>query len=268
MGAPGRLSVEAIRGGLAAGTVGRHLYVFGEVDSTNATLRKMAHAGAREGTVVLAESQTQGRGRQGQPWFSPPGVNLYASALFRPAFRPREAPIFSFVASLAVTDAIHEIGLDVAIKWPNDVLVDGKKVAGSLAECATRGDQIEYLILGVGVNVNVEAGALHAALGPAGVAATSICSALGRPVDRDAFAAAYLNRLDAWVARYKADGAGPISAAWRERDILTGRRVEARGTRTAYDGRVLGVDEDGHLVVQDSVGERHAVYTEQIRILD
>ena len=142
-----------------------------------------------EGTVVVAESQTHGRGRHGQPWFSPPGVNLYASALFRPSFLARDATSFSFVASLAVYDALRELGGEPSIKWPNDVILGGKKVAGTLVECATRGHEIDFLILGVGVNLNVDPAALRAALDGSGFAATSVSHVLGRTIERNAFAA-------------------------------------------------------------------------------
>jgi len=262
------LSIEAIRRELRTTTVGQHLYLFGSVESTNKVLRSLARSGVAEGTVILAEGQSQGRGRLGQPWFSPPGVNLYMSALFRNSLKPREIPVFSFVSSLALADAVKGLGLTPAIKWPNDVLVGGKKVAGSLMDCATRGEAVDFIVLGVGVNVNVELDALHAALGPSGRAATSLAAVAGREVDRNALASDYLNHLDVWVRRYRAEGAASILAAWRQRDILTGRRVEIRGGGPAFDGRVLGVEDDGHLVVQDSKGARHAILTEEIRVLD
>lgn len=263
------LSAAEIRRRLRASVVGRQLYLFGEVESTNAALRGLAREGAIEGSVVLAESQTAGRGRQGQAWFSPSGVNLYASVLFRPSFRLAEAPRFACVASLAVADAVKDLGLSPAIKWPNDVLVDRKKVAGSLVECASREDEIDFLILGVGVNLNASPEALRAALGAAGVGATSLAAARGgREVDRNAFAASYLGHLDAWVARYRTAGPGPIVAAWRERDILTGRRVEVRGKVVAFQGRAAGIDEHGALVVEDSLGRRHTVVSEEVRIVE
>ena len=262
------LSIAGIRQRLSAPVVGRQLYVCGEVESTNATLSRLARSGAPEGTVVLAESQTAGRGRLGQPWFSPPGVNLYASVLFRGPLTLKEAPLFSFVGGLALTDAVHETGGSPAIKWPNDVLVDGKKVGGSLTECGVRGDEVDYLIVGVGANLNVDLDALAAALGPAAVDATSLRAATRAEVNRDAFAAAYLNALDAWVTRYRGEGPGSVLEAWRDRDILTGRQVEVRRGGHCFIGRVGGVDEQGRLVVRDALGERVTVSTEEIHLCD
>jgi BirA family transcriptional regulator, biotin operon repressor / biotin---[acetyl-CoA-carboxylase] ligase len=266
--APPTLSIESIRSRLAASTVARQLYLFGEVSSTNAALKQLAVSGAAEGTVVLAETQKAGRGRMGQPWFSPAGVNLYASVLFRGSLTPAQAPVFSLIAGLALADAVKDLGAQPGIKWPNDVLVDGRKVGGSLAECSVRDGKVDYLILGVGANLNVESDALRAALGSAADAATSLCVATGRTVDRNAFAATYLNALEIWTWRFRAKGPAAILAGWRDRDILTGRRVEIRGHGIPVIGRVAGLDEQGHLVVRGSLGERRVVSTEEICFCD
>ena len=258
------LSIAGIRKRLNTGITGRQLYLFHEVESTNSTLSHLARSGALEGSVVLAEAQTSGRGRLGQPWFSPAGVNLYASVLFRERLALEEAPLFSFIGGLALADAVRSAGASPAIKWPNDVLVGGRKVAGALIECATRGKEVEHLIVGVGANLNVDLDALAAALGPAAAGAISLRAAIGREVDRDGFAASYLNALDAWASCYRAEGPSAVLEAWCERDILTGRRVEIRGAGYRFIGRVAGVDQRGRLVVQDALGERRTVSTEEI----
>jgi BirA family biotin operon repressor/biotin-[acetyl-CoA-carboxylase] ligase len=262
------LSIELIRRQLSVGVVGRQIYLFSQVPSTNEILRLLAKAGAREGTVVLAESQTAGRGRLGKTWFSPFGVNLYASILFRPVIRPKDAPVFSLIASLALADAVRSVGLPAAIKWPNDILVERKKVAGVLAEVATSGDRLDYVILGVGVNLNVERKALLEALGDAGRAAASLKDLAGRDIDRNAFAASFLNFLDEWLSVHGNQGAATILEAWRDRDILTGRRVEVREERITFEGKALGVHADGQLVVEDSKGLTRKVVAGEVRLLD
>jgi BirA family biotin operon repressor/biotin-[acetyl-CoA-carboxylase] ligase len=263
-----RLSLQDIRRRLDTPLVGQHLYLLEEVESTNVSLRAIARAGGAEGTVVVAESQTHGRGRHGQAWFSPAGVNLYASVLFRPRFLPRDATSFSFAASLAVYDALRELGGEPGIKWPNDVILDGRKVAGALVECATRGHEIEFLILGVGVNLNVDPVTLRAGLDGSGFAATSVSHVLGRTIDRNAFTASYLNQLGRWVSRHRASGPEAILAAWRDRDILIGRRVQIRAPGGAFEGRARAVDAEGRLLVEDLLGERRTVISEEVRILD
>lgn len=262
------LDAELIRARLMTRRVGCDLRLFDQVTSTNAILRDLARAGAVEGTTVVADEQTAGQGRLGQRWFSPPAVNLYASVLFRPNIAARDVPGFSLIASLALTDAIQAEGLLAAIKWPNDVLVGRRKVAGTLAETATAGRQAEWVILGFGVNLNVTAAALKAALGAAARAATSLGEVAGRAIDRSAFAATAFNALEKWLETYEQRGPAAVLAAWRDRDILTGRRVEVRTDRGSTGGRVLGVDREGYLVLRDARGARQRILTGEVRFAD
>ena len=263
-----RFSMQVIRRELDARIVGKHVYVFDEVESTNAVMRDLARLGASDGTVVLAECQRGGRGRLGRPWFSPPSVNLYASVLLEGGVRLEEVGPLSFIGSLAVSDAIHDLGLAPAIKWPNDVLIGRQKVAGALLEWVPREKGADCVVVGVGVNLNVSATALRDALGPDAVHATSVAAALGRPVERSCFAASFLTRLDRWWRRYRVEGARPLVSAWQSRDILTGRRVQLRGLHASVDGRALGIDPAGRLIVRTTEGDRHVVLTEDIRVLD
>jgi len=178
------------------------------------------------------------------------------------------AMLATMATALAVAEAVETCGVPAQVKWPNDVLVDRRKVAGSLVECATSDRHVDWVILGVGVNVNVTRGALQAALGKASHAAGSLAEAARREIDRNAFAAAFLNLVDEWTQIYALQGAAPVVEAWRDRDILTGRRVEVRGEGTVYEGRVLGVDREGYLVVRDARGERRRVLDGEIRLFD
>jgi BirA family biotin operon repressor/biotin-[acetyl-CoA-carboxylase] ligase len=261
------LSIAGIRARLGVGLTSRQLFLFHEVESTNATLSRLACSGVPEGTVVLAEAQTKGRGRLGQPWFSPPGVNLYASFLLRERLTLEEVPVFSFVAGLALADAVQAAGASPTIKWPNDVLIDGRKMGGARVECSARDREVEHVIIGVGANLNVGLDDLALALGPK-AEAPSLRAATGHEIDRNAFAADYLNALDKWVRRYRKEGAASILQAWRGRDILTGRQVEIQGTGGPFVGRVVGVDRHGWLLVRDAVGESRTVTTEEIRFCD
>lgn len=262
------LTVDDIRAGLQARVVGCELIVRAEVDSTNDAVMALARAGAATGTVMIADAQTKARGRRGQPWFSPAGLNLYVSVLLRPALRAEQLPIFSFIASLAVTDALVELGARPTIKWPNDVLLDGRKVAGSLAEVSLRGERVEAVVLGVGVNLNVSAAALREGLGPAAQFATSVAEVLGAPVDRAAFAAAYLNAVDRWAEAFEREGGAPLVAAWKQREIVSDRRVEVRDAGETIEGRVQGLDPQGHLLILDYRGVRKVVTTGDLRLLD
>ncbi len=265
---PDSLSIELIRRTLETETVGRQIFLFGDIASTNRALRHLAEGGAREGTVVLAESQYAGGGRLGRVWHSPPGVNLYASVLFRRALAPSQVAVFSFITSLALTDAIWAEGVPAGIKWPNDVLVDGKKVAGTRVALATARDRVDYVILGAGVNLNVDDASLKGALGDAAARATSLARAAGRLIDRNVFAAAFLNFIEKWLLVYTLKGPEAVLAAWRARDVTTGRRVAVSEARERYQGCVVGTDDAGRLVVQDAGGARRRVIAGQIELLD
>lgn len=262
------LTLDDIRHHLRGDITDRHLYLFSKVDSTNESLRELATRGAREGTVVVAEAQRRGRGRRGQPWFSPPGVNIYASVLFRPPITADALVGFSFIASLALVDALEAWRMPSQIKWPNDVLVRGKKLAGILVDCGMRDAAVDYVILGIGINVNMSSAALRDALGPAARFATSLADVLGHEVDRNALLAAWLDRVDAWHRRWKEEGPAVLRKAWADRDILTGRRVQVRGDRVTFEGRVLGLGPTGALIVADTLGRRHEVTTEEVRVHD
>ena len=263
-----RFSMQVIHRDLDAQIVGQHIHIFDEVESTNAMLRDLARLGASDGTVVLAESQRRGRGRLGRPWFSPPNVNFYASVLLEGELRLEDMGPVSFIGSLATSDAIKDLGLAPAIKWPNDVLLDRQKVAGALLEWVPRELVPDCAVIGVGVNLNVDLALLREALGPEAAFATSVAAALGRPIDRSRFAASFLNHLDRWWRRYRLAGARPLVRAWQDRDILTGRRVELRGAGGSIEGRALGIDDGGRLIVRTAAGDRHMVLTEDVRVLD
>jgi BirA family biotin operon repressor/biotin-[acetyl-CoA-carboxylase] ligase len=262
------LCIELIRRRLETEVVGSQVLLYQEVDSTDAVLRRLAEAGAREGTVVLAEAQQAGRGRRGTSWFSPPRVNLYASVLFRPSIGPRAVPVFSAIASLALCDAIWAEGVPAGIKWPNDILIEGRKVAGSFVTFATAGDVVDYVILGTGVNLNVDRPALEQGLGAAAAGATSVREAAARAIDRNSFTATYLNTLEKWLDLYRDSGPTHVLQAWRERDLLAGRWVTVRDEPAGCEGRVLGANHEGQLVVQDAWGEQHRVIAGEIVIRD
>jgi BirA family biotin operon repressor/biotin-[acetyl-CoA-carboxylase] ligase len=263
-GAESALCIDLIRRDLETNVVGFEIDLYGDIDSTNAALRRLAEIGAQEGTVVLAEAQRAARGRRGTPWFSPCGGNLYASVLFRPWIGPRAVPVYSFITSLALSDAIWAEGVPAAIKWPNDILIDGRKVAGSFGVVATAGDLVDYVILGVGVNVNVERRVLERGLGDAAAGAITLREAAGRLIDRNRFTAAYLNMLEKWLDVYRLPGPPSVLEAWRKRDVLAGRWVSVRGEGQRFEGYVLGANSDGELVVQDTWDVRHRVVAAEV----
>ena len=247
------LSIELIRRGLSTRDVGFELHLFTEVPSTNDVACRLAKKGAREGTAVLAEKQRAGRGRFGHPWFSPGKANLYASVIFRPPIAPSAVAVFSMIASLALADAVTGEGVPASVRWPNDVVVSGRRIGGTLTVVAAVRDAVQHVVLGIGVNLNVSREALAAALGPSAALATSVSEAAGRPIDRNRFAASLLNRLERWHDLYTGYGPDAVRAAWTQRDALRGRFVEVRG-HTVEAGRAIGVDEGGQLILESDAG--------------
>jgi BirA family biotin operon repressor/biotin-[acetyl-CoA-carboxylase] ligase len=263
-----RLNVELLRRRLTTDVVGHHVYILGTVDSTNRVLHTLAARGVGEGTVVLAERQTAGRGRHGHAWFSPEATNLYVSVLFRPRLAPRELPTFAPIASLALAEAVWCEGAPARIQWPHDVVVDGRKVGGVLVETVAAGDRLSYVVLGIGVNLNVERAELDTALGPLAATAGSLREIVGRDVDRNAFAASFLNRLDKWHRTFLTRGPAAVVAAWRGRDTLRGRRLEVRTETESWTGSGRGIDADGALLVEGDDGRTRRVLSAGVRPLD
>jgi BirA family biotin operon repressor/biotin-[acetyl-CoA-carboxylase] ligase len=227
--------------------------------STNDEADALARRGAPHGTIVVADEQTAGRGRADHAWYSPPGESLYLSCVLRPSLPPSEVPPITLAAGVAVCDAVNSWGARASLDWPNDVLSMQRKLAGILTEMSSRDGKVEHVVLGVGVNLNTVA--FPPAL--AGIA-TSLRLALGgRRVDRAAFTAALLQRLETWLDRFFAGGIAAISAAWTERSGMAGRRVRADGVV----GRARGLDADGALLVEDDGGALRRVVAGDVAVL-
>jgi BirA family transcriptional regulator, biotin operon repressor / biotin---[acetyl-CoA-carboxylase] ligase len=263
-----RLNLGRLRRHLATRTVGNHVFVFKSVDSTNSALARLADRGATEGTVVLAEAQTAGRGRHGSEWFSPEGENLYASVLFHPQIAPRQLPLFASIASLALAEAVWLEGAPARIKWPNDVVVHGRKVGGVLVEAPVISGRVVYVILGIGVNLNVHAAELATALGDNAEGALSLHEVLGRDVDRNVFAGSLLSRLEKWHHTFSTRGPDAVRTAWLARDALCGRRLEVRTEDTSCEGWYRGVGGDGSLILEGDDGRTRHIFAGAIRTLD
>lgn len=232
--------------------------------STNDEAERLARDGAAHGTVVTARSQTAGRGRGGHSWFSPDAGNLYLSAVLRPDLEPRFVPPITLAAGIAVYDAVNTFGPRPSLKWPNDVLVGPRKLAGILTEMATRNGTTAHVVLGIGVNVN------RTEFPPEldGIA-TSVALEAGRAaVDRERFFAVLRSALERWLDRFFAGGVEAIAPHWTERANFAGRRVRVHldGARPIV-GAAHGLDDDGALVVVDDAGHRHRVVAGDVELL-
>jgi BirA family biotin operon repressor/biotin-[acetyl-CoA-carboxylase] ligase len=226
-----------------------------ELDSTQRLARELARHDADEGTTVIAERQTAGRGRLGRQWHSPAGLNLYCSVVLRPPLAPAAVPCLALIAGLAVVDAVRDVaGLAGALKWPNDVLLAGRKVAGILTEMEAELERVRFVIAGIGVNVNAVAFPPELA-----AKATSLRLAGGRPVDRAAFAAGLLAALEGRYRRFLAAGFAAMRSEWEACSALTGKEVRVTAPEGEVAGHVLGVDDDGALRLAGPRGELRVV---------
>lgn len=237
----------ADRAGAASRIIGGSIHALDEVDSTQGELARLALAGAPEGTVVIARHQRAGRGRLGRAWWDRAGQSLLLSVLLRPAIAPSRAPQLTLVGALAVVDAVEaETGLAAGIRWPNDVMVAGRKVCGILAEAATTAEgRLERVILGIGLNLNQDAF-------PPEVAARAVSLRLltGRAQDGARLLEALLGALDARYREFLA-GDGALHAAWRRHCLTLGQRVRAAD---GPEGVAVDVDETGALLMRADDG--------------
>ena len=246
-------NLDQVQAGLTAKRLGTRFHYFNELDSTNTHARRLAEEGAPEGEVVVAEQQTHGRGRLGRRWVSPPYVNLYFSIILRPKFSPVVAPQLTLMAAVALTDAVAAfISKPPVIKWPNDILVNGKKLAGVLTESSCSSERIDFVILGIGVNVNLMHGSMPDTIRER---ATSLLMIRESVTSREEFLRRLIHDLDRCYGILEEQGFGAIAPYWEARFGLHGQRVRVEMVDGSFTGRAKGIDRDGALLVEKDNGE-------------
>lgn len=242
------LSLERVAARTGAHSIGRSYHYYGRIGSTNAEAKSLAVSGAPHGTVVVAEEQTAGRGRLGRAWVSPPGKSLLFSVLLRPTVRMADAHLLTVVAACAVAEAIESMtDLIVAIRWPNDLVIGKKKVAGILTEVAGDQDAVEWAVIGIGINVNVDDEDWSSTLR---TTATSLKAAGGKTIDRTELLVRVLLRLETRCQAALAHGFEPALGDLRRRDCLRGRDIAIQTKDGPVRGRAVGVDDDGALLIR------------------
>lgn len=241
----------------SAKVIGRDIQVFEQTTSTNDVIEKLAHDDVKEGAVVFAESQTKGRGRLGRKWLSPPRKGLWFSILLRPKIQPRQTTQLTVASATALRRAIHNYcGLNAEIKWPNDLLLGGRKVAGILTELYAELDQVKFVILGMGVDVNLEAAEFPIELRPV---ATSLKLELGRTVARAELAVAILRELDSDYARLSSGRFAQVADEWEKHCSTLGHIVRIQLGDRKIQGRAEALDDDGALLVRTDYGRLERV---------
>lgn len=263
---PDSIDPHVIMAQLKTARIGVQVEFLKTTTSTNADAFRLAEEGAREGTVVLADSQTGGKGRRGRVWTSPAGVNLYCSIILRPAIMPHEAPQLTFLSTVAAARAIEfTTKLVPEIKWPNDLLVGGKKVAGLLNEMSAETDGINFVILGIGINLNMTADQFPEDLRHP---ATSVFIETGCLVDRSHFTSIMLRELGLLYGEFLKYGFGPIREEWQQRCNASGRQVFVSDSGTeCTGGRFIGIDSDGAMLLRTEDDKLHRITCGDVRVI-
>jgi len=238
-------SAERVTAGLDTKVIGREVQVFETLGSTNDHLMELARSGADEGVVVTADGQAKGRGRFDRDWISPPGCNLYFSILLRPQLVQAALPQITLMAAVSLCETLRETtDLPVLIKWPNDLWIGEKKVCGILTEMTSRGGKTDAVILGVGLNVNMEEGSSSAELREI---VTSLSCEGGRILDRLLLLQRILNALDRDYRRFLQKGFAPFRGRFEEYSLTLGKRIGVVVSGRRMEGEAVGIDREGLL---------------------
>ncbi len=246
---PNRLSLKRVQEFLADQplVIGKELLFFASVDSTNTMAFERA-AGRSDGLIILADSQTAGRGRRGRQWLSPSGSNLYMTILMKPSLLPEDAPILTLMAAVSATSAIKNLTtIPASIKWPNDIMVGERKLGGILTEVKVRGNQILWAAIGIGINVNITAKRFPEDIRPY---ATSMRHETGRVQSRTLVVIEILKELDSWYRILLAKGKEPLFSRWLIESSTIGRNVRVTVGRASFVGVAEGIDDTGMLMLR------------------
>lgn len=233
---------------------GKKIYSYRKVGSTNVLGFRLAETDAEEGTLIVADEQTKGKGRMGRSWYSPPRLGMWMSLILRPDIPPFKAPGLSICAGLALALAIKEItGLEAKIKWPNDCIISEKKVGGILLELSAELDRINFVIVGIGVNINHSPKDFPKSLAQT---ATSIQIELGKEISRLALLTSFLEKFERVYLDFKKNGLSPQKETIRSFSSLLGKKVAVKFGKEKIEGIAKDIDDNGSLVIKTQNEER------------
>jgi len=260
---PDKIDPEMLQNILKTSLIGNDVRYYSELESTNSTAREIAPS-ASEGTVVLAETQKNGRGRMGTEWQSVPG-GLWLSLILKPSIPLENLSKVTLVAGIAVANTLRNMGVDAHIKWPNDVLVKGKKICGILTEVSAEIGKVDYVVLGIGININVKLPDLKDDIRRD---STSIANEIGKPIDRTSFLASLLYELEQQYIRFKTRQFAEIVDEWINLSDTIGRNVKVTTPIKLIEGKAVGITEKGALVVLDKNNKKHEIIAGNCRYSD
>lgn len=260
---PNNIKPHDIRANLNTKTIGQTIHFYDIVESTQEIAHQLAREGAQEGTVVIAEQQSKGRGRLGRKWESPKGTGIWMSIIVRPNIPPFQAPQLTLLTAVAIVQAIQQVtNLQPEIKWPNDILINGKKLVGILTELQAEADIIQAIIIGVGINVNTK-------LFPEELqnkATSLLLENNGQEVERAALIRAIFQQFEKLYEEYLQHGFKPIKLLWESYNISIGKYITAKTLSEEIKGYAKGITDEGVLLVEDDFGNVHEIYSADIDI--
>lgn len=253
---PDKLYGYEVSAGLSTKIIGQgDIYHFDAIDSTNDKAYELAEEGALEGTVVIAETQTKGKGRMGRKWVSPRSGGIYASIILRPDLETDELPAITLITATAIINTIKKTaGIEAGMKWPNDILVGDKKISGILTEIKAQPDIVDFLILGIGVNVNTSKGKLP----PEG---TSIKVETGEEVSRMELVQSMLLEIEEVYSKFKKKGFSSLRKECKKLSSVLGKKVKIEEHHRKIEGVAFDIDEKGALIIKDEEGKFQRVFS-------
>lgn len=262
--APDQVTANEIRLGLKTSFIGQQIHHRETVDSTQKIAHRLGLENVPEGTVVIADEQVGGKGRMDRVWHSPKDTGVWMSIILKPAIPLPKTPQLTLLTAVAIVQAIHDCtGLEAHIKWPNDIMLQGKKVTGILTELQAEADQVHAVIIGIGINVNQSKADFPLELQSI---ATSLSIEKNEPVSRAEMIRAIFHRLEKLYLLYLEKGFTPIKLLWESYAISIGKKVTARTLSNTIYGTALGITDDGVLILEDEEGRTHHIYSADIDI--
>jgi len=256
----------AVQSEVTSPVFGQNLIFFKEIDSTNKALKKLAAENAPEGTVVISDMQSAGRGRRGRDWASAPNLGIWMSVLLRPDLHPSLVQTLTLAASVAVMRALEQLGIEgMGIKWPNDIIINGKKVCGILTELSAEAERVDWVITGIGLNVN------HTETDfPSDIAsiATSLSMNVNKNtrLDRSVIAANIIDEMEKVYRSFIEEGPAWVVEEWKKRNITLGKRIRIINQQDSFNAEALDITADGRLIVRDDHGKEHHMYSGEISL--
>lgn len=250
---PDSLIPSEIRWGLKTKVLGKEVLSYKKVDSTNDIAYELAEKGLKEGTVILAEEQKKGKGRHGRTWLSPSGGGLYFSIILRPRITPSEIPKITLLSAVAAAKAIREAaGLQAMIKWPNDIMINHKKVCGILTEMKAEQDSVDFIVIGIGINVNTPL--RHLPKGASSLAEELPHYGKDDKISRVELTRKLIEKIEEDYFLLKKEGFRPIMDEWKRLTDMLGSRVKVSLQNRVFEGLAHNIDPDGALVVRKDAG--------------